>query len=152
MDQESLRRFCLSLPYATERVQWGNDLLFCVGDKMFAVLGLESGHGVLLSFKCAPERFAELVEQEAIIPAPYLARYHWVGLERFDALSDRELKDLIRESHEMVWAKLPKGIRSRLERQTGAADNRTITKAGKQPASKSDSQPRPKSRRRKERK
>jgi len=34
MDLEQIRKYCLSLPHATERVQWGNDLLFCIGEKM----------------------------------------------------------------------------------------------------------------------
>ncbi len=40
MDLEQIRKHCLSMPHATERVQWGNDLLFCIGNKMFAVAGL----------------------------------------------------------------------------------------------------------------
>ena len=108
MDIESVRKFCLSLPHADEKVQWGNDLLFRVGEKMFAVAALEPSHGVALSFKCTPEKFAELVEQEGIIPAPYMARHHWVGLERFDALPDRELKPLLTNAYQLVLEKLPK--------------------------------------------
>ncbi len=48
---------------------------------------------------------AELVEQEEIIPAPYLGRYKWVLLQRLDILREEELEDLIRESYEMVAAK-----------------------------------------------
>ena len=92
MDIESVRKYCLSLPHVDEKVQWENDLLFRIGGKMFAVVALEPSHGVLMSFKCTPEKFAELVEQDGIIPAPYAARYHWVGFERFDALPDRKLK------------------------------------------------------------
>ena len=115
MDIESIRSFCLSLPHADEKVQWGSDLLFRVGEKMFAVAALEPSHGVALSFKCTPEKFAELVEQEAIIPAPYMARHHWVGLERFDALPDRELKPLLTNAYQMVLEKLPKKVREALE-------------------------------------
>ena len=114
MDIESVRKFCLSLPHADEKVQWGNDLLFRVGEKMFAVAALEPSHGVALSFKCTPEKFAELVEQEGIIPAPYMARHHWVGLERFDALPDRELKPLLANAYQLVLEKLPKTRRSAL--------------------------------------
>ena len=114
MDIESIRSFCLSLPHADEKVQWGNDLLFRVGEKMFAVAALEPSHGVALSFKCRPEKFAELVEQEGIIPAPYMARHHWVGLERFDALPDRELKPLLTNAYQMVLEKLPKKVREAL--------------------------------------
>jgi predicted DNA-binding protein (MmcQ/YjbR family) len=37
MDVEQIRKFCLSMPHATEKVQWGNDLVFKIGEKMFAV-------------------------------------------------------------------------------------------------------------------
>jgi predicted DNA-binding protein (MmcQ/YjbR family) len=114
MDIESVRQFCLSLPHADEKVQWGNDLLFRIGEKMFAVAALEPSHGVALSFKCTPEKFAELVEQEGIIPAPYMARHYWVGLERFDALPDRELKPLLKNAYQMVLEKLPKKAQAAL--------------------------------------
>src|SRR5438876_6734196 len=114
MDQESVREFCLSLPHAKERVQWGNDLLFCIGETMFAVLALDTSYGHVMSFKCTPEKFAELTEQDGIVPAPYVARYHWVALERFGALKEAELKALLRNSYEMVLAKLPKKLRTQL--------------------------------------
>ena len=118
MDLESVRTFCLSLPHADEKVQWGNDLLFRIGEKMFAVAALEPSHGVVLSFKCAPEKFTELVEQEGIIPAPYMARHHWVGLERLDALPDRELKPLLANAYQLVLDKLPKKVRTALAATT----------------------------------
>jgi predicted DNA-binding protein (MmcQ/YjbR family) len=115
MDIESVRSFCLSLPNTDEKVQWGNDLLFRIGEKIFAVTVLEPGHGVALSFKCTPEKFAELTERPGIIPAPYMARHHWVALERFDALPDRELKPLLTDSYRLVLEKLPKKLRASLE-------------------------------------
>ena len=125
MDIESIRKFCLSQPHADEKVQWGNDLLFRVGEKMFAVAALEPSHGVALSFKCTPEKFAELVEQPGIIPAPYMARHHWVGLERFDALPDRELKPLLTNAYQMVLEKLPKKVRIGLAAPAGKVTTTT---------------------------
>ncbi len=104
MDVESVRNFCLSFPDATENLQWGEDLCFKVRGKIFAVLDLGSVPQ-RLSFKCTPEKFAELAEQEEISPAPYLGRYKWVMLERLSALPAPELKDLIRESYAMVATK-----------------------------------------------
>lgn len=104
----------MSFPHATETVQWGNDLVFKVAGKMFAVMAMEPPYKVWLSFKCTPEKFAELVECEGIIPAPYLARNHWVGLETGDALGTPELKALLRESYDLVVAKLPKKTRAAL--------------------------------------
>lgn len=110
-----VRKFCLSLPHATEDVKWGHDLVFCVGKKMFAVTCLEPAKNAL-SFKCSPEVFAELVERPRIIPAPYLARAHWVALEDEDALTRQELEPLLRSAHEQVFAKLPKRLREELAR------------------------------------
>lgn len=115
MDPEALREFCLSMPCATEDVQWENDLLFRIGGKMFAVLALEPSHGVAFCFKCTPEEFADLTERPGIVPAPYLARYHWVGLQRLDALSPAALKKGIEASYRMVRAKLPKRVRAQFE-------------------------------------
>lgn len=42
MDIESVRAYCLSFPHATENVQWGADLVFKIGGKMFAVIGLDA--------------------------------------------------------------------------------------------------------------
>jgi predicted DNA-binding protein (MmcQ/YjbR family) len=104
MSVESIRRFCLSFPHATENLQWGDDLCFKVGGKIFALVSLGSVPQRLM-FKCTPETFAELVEQEDIVPAPYVGRYKWVSLERLDVLPWGEMKDLIQQSYEMVAAK-----------------------------------------------
>ena len=102
------------MPHATEKVQWGNDLVFKIGEKMFAVVGLEPKHDTKLSFKCTPEKFAELVEHKGIIPAPYVARYHWVALQNLDALPARELKELLKTAYQLVHDKLPPKVRKQL--------------------------------------
>lgn len=104
MNVEFIQRFCLSFPLATENLQWGDDLCFKVGGKIFAALSLSSVPQ-RLSFKCTPEKFAELVEQEGIVPAPYVGRYKWVSLQRSDVLPWSELQDLLQQSYEMVAAK-----------------------------------------------
>jgi predicted DNA-binding protein (MmcQ/YjbR family) len=106
MNVEQLRKFCLSFPGATEDVKWGNDLCFCVGKKMFAVTGVDSqADGI--SFKCTPEAFAELVERKGIMPARYVARYHWVTVTDPKAVTAAELKSLIGTSYQLVFDKLP---------------------------------------------
>lgn len=115
MDSESVRAHCLSFPHATENVQWGNDLVFKIAGKMFAVMALDGPAKYVMSFKCTDEKFNELIEQDGIDPAPYMARNKWAAIERFDVLSDRELKELLRESYELVVAKLPKKVRAQLD-------------------------------------
>lgn len=114
MDIESVRGYCLSFPHAIENVQWGNDLVFKIAGKMFAVMVLEPPAKYVLSFKCTEEKFNELIEQDGIDPAPYMARNKWAALERFDVLSDRELKELLRNSYQLVFDKLPKKLRTQL--------------------------------------
>src|SRR6266852_8439355 len=115
MDIESVRSFCLSLPHVDEKVQWVNCLLFRIGEKMFAGASLEPASDHCMSFKCTPEKFAELTEQDGILPAPYVARYHWVALERFDALPERELKELLKNDYQLLFDKLPKKSKAALE-------------------------------------
>ena len=115
MDIEQVHAHCLSFPHVTEVVLWGNDLVFKIGGKMFAVIGLDAASDHCMSFKCTPEKFAELIEQNGIVPAPYVARYHWVALERFNALSEKELKALLRKAYDLVLEKLPKKVKAELE-------------------------------------
>ena len=114
MDIETTRAYCLSFPHATENVRWGNDLVFKIAGKMFAVLVLEGASRYSLSFKCTEEKFAELIEQDGIDPAPYSARYHWVAFESFDLLSEKELKALLRNSYDLVFENLPKKMKTQL--------------------------------------
>src|SRR5713101_5627416 len=105
MDLESFRSFCLSLPHATEGIQWGDDLLFRIGGKIFAITGLERHSGV--SLKTTPEKFTELLEIEGIEKAAYVGRYHWVSVASLNTLPPSELKELVRASYDLVLAKLP---------------------------------------------
>lgn len=115
MDVDWVRRYCLAQPHTTETVQWGDDLVFKIGGKMYAVLALEPGKN-WLSFKCAEEQFLEMVERPDMVPAPYLARAHWVALQTETALPREEIKRLLREAYELVSAKLPRKIGATLSK------------------------------------
>ena len=125
MNVDSIRAFCLSFPDATEKLQWGDALCFKVRTKMFAVIGLDR---VRFTFKCTPETFAGLIEREDIHPSPYVGRYHWVTLDRLDALPKNELENLIRESYDMVAAKAPKSARGKAKRaqKSGSGEAKTV--------------------------
>jgi predicted DNA-binding protein (MmcQ/YjbR family) len=116
MDIDRVRELCLSLPHVTEKIQWGDNLVFKVGGKIFAVAALEPAEHCV-SFKCSDEDFAELTERPGIVPAPYLARAHWVALEREHPLTQAELERLVREAHALVFARLPKALREKLQRR-----------------------------------
>lgn len=106
MNIEELRELCLSFPHATEDIKWGKDLCFSVGGKMFCATGMDKA-SAQISFKCTPEKFAELTEREGIIPAPYVARYHWVAVEDQKAVDEEEFEDLISKSYLLVFENLP---------------------------------------------
>jgi predicted DNA-binding protein (MmcQ/YjbR family) len=116
MNIETLRKFLLSLPHVEETMQWGDNLLFWVGDKsiggkMFAVANLERDSNGVLSFAAGPERYHELLETEGVFPAPYMARNFWVAIERYSVFSSSELERLLRSAHQITFAKLPKRTR-----------------------------------------
>ena len=117
MNIEWIRKYCLSLPHTTEKVQWQDDLVFKVGGKMFAVVVLVPSP-VWMSFKSSAEEFAELVELPGIIPAPYLARAQWVALTADCVLPQAEIKRLLRQAHDLVFAKLPKRMQAAMLAQT----------------------------------
>jgi predicted DNA-binding protein (MmcQ/YjbR family) len=107
MKLEQIRDVCMSFPGATEQIQWGEDVVFKVAGKMFVVVGPAPGN--CFSFKCEEEAFHELTELPGIIPAPYLARAKWVQLRPAECrLRASEIVALLRQSYELVVAKLPK--------------------------------------------
>jgi predicted DNA-binding protein (MmcQ/YjbR family) len=120
MHAEELRKHCLTFPGATEHEIWGNDLTFKVGNKMFAHTVLEVAP-VWLSFKTSDEKFAELLERQDVIPAPYLARAKWVALETREAIPAGELRELLREAYDLVVAKLPKTVQASLTTKSKAS-------------------------------
>jgi len=113
MDNERIREICFALPHVAETLNWGHHLVYWAGDRdiggrMFAMTDVDgSGTGVL-SFHCGAERFHELLEIEGISATPYLAKAHWVTVERWDVLRSRQFEEELRMAYELIFAKLPK--------------------------------------------
>jgi predicted DNA-binding protein (MmcQ/YjbR family) len=142
MDSESARAFLLRLPHVEETLQWGNNLVFWVGDKaiggkMFALMNLDADSNGVLSFAAGPEGAAELLEIDGIFPAPYLARAHWVAMERWNGLRTSELEARLRAARDIVEAKLTKRTRDVLAMPSGerkkliATRRKKLAKGGK---------------------
>jgi predicted DNA-binding protein (MmcQ/YjbR family) len=82
---------------------------------MFATTDVDgTGTGVLW-FHAGAERFHELLETDGIIPAPYMARAHWVTVERWNVLQAREFEDELKRAHALIYEKLPKRVKAALE-------------------------------------
>jgi predicted DNA-binding protein (MmcQ/YjbR family) len=114
MRHAEIEQFCLSLKGATLSVQWGEERVFKVGGKMFATMGPKEQKPHTICFKASEESFYILTQAPRIVPAPYLARAHWVLLERLDALSAKELKAYLLRAHALVAAGLSKKKRAEL--------------------------------------
>jgi predicted DNA-binding protein (MmcQ/YjbR family) len=115
MDAEQAREFLLGLPHVEETQQWGDNLVFWVGDKaiggkMFVLLNLDGDGQGVASYLAGPERFHELVEREGLKPAPYFARIFWVAADRWDAWRNPEWQQEFRAAHAMTLARLPKKV------------------------------------------
>jgi predicted DNA-binding protein (MmcQ/YjbR family) len=115
MNVEELRAYCLELPHATEDIKWGNDLCFCIGEKMFATTSLNPTSGFNCSFKCNMETYNKLIEREGITSAPYTGRFGWVCIKKKNVLTNEEFKKLIKESYESVKEGLPAKLQKDLK-------------------------------------
>lgn len=116
MKLEQIREVCMAFPGATEQIQWGEDVVFKVAGKMFVVVGPAPGN--CFSFKCEEEAFHELTELPGIIPAPYLARAKWVQIRPAECrLRAEEIAALLRQSYDLVVAKLPRKKQQALQKK-----------------------------------
>ncbi len=134
MTLERFRVLCLSQPGASEQIQWGADAVFKVGGKMFAVACTDfTGYpdANVCSFKCADEVFAELVEREGILPAPYLARAKWVALNDWSAVPDRELATLVAAGYALVRSKLSKKAQALLADDVASVPTRAARRGSR---------------------
>lgn len=114
MDFDKIRSVCMSFPGATEGVKWENHICFMVAEKMFCITTIDDG-AQDVSLKVTDEQFALLTEErDGIVPAPYMARNKWVRIERYKNLSDQEWKELLRQSYELIRAKLPRKVQQSL--------------------------------------
>ena len=113
MDNERVRAICMGLPGVAETLNWGHHLVYWVGDrdiggKMFAMTDVDGAGSGVLWFHCGAERFHELLEIDGMIASPYLAKAHWVTMERWDVLRPRQIEEELQRAHALIQAKLPK--------------------------------------------
>ena len=118
MDLERARAFLVSLPHVAEAEQFGG-LIYWLGDKaiggrMMAMLNFE-GAGHRISYPAGAERFHELLELDGLVPAPYLARGHWVSAERWDVFRHAAWEHELRAAHGLTLARLAPKTRRLLE-------------------------------------
>ena len=113
MNAARLRKLALSMPGATETIQWGDNHVFKVGGKMFAVA--DSATDGFYSFKVADERFLELSDLPGFRPAPYLARAKWVQVNPAACtLPDAEIEALVHDAWEIIFSRLTRKLQRQI--------------------------------------
>ena len=109
MTPEAFDAAARALPGATMDVQWGDDHIYKVGGKVFAICGLAGG----LSFKVTEIGFMVLTDDGPGRQAPYLAKGHWVLVD-LDNFTPGEAVSWLATSHELIAAKLTRKLRAEL--------------------------------------
>lgn len=109
-----VRKLCLSLPEATEKIAWGAPT-FRVRDKLFAMYA-EHHHGdERVALWCnAPTGAQEVMvgsEPKRFFRPPYMGPRGWVGLD-LDTNDDEQVMQVVREAYCMV---APKKLREMAE-------------------------------------
>ena len=112
MNVDWLRKYCLSLPHVTEDVKWENNLCFLIAEKIFCFAHL--GGEFSCAIKVNEEDFFELTERDGINQASHFARNKWISIYESSSLSKREWEHYLKQSYELVKAKLPKKILKQL--------------------------------------
>ena len=118
MIAKDLHAFLAALPQTTLSIQWGNDHVFKIGGRMFAVMDPPGGKSRSLSFKASEESFEILTRLDGIIPAPYLARAKWVYLDKPQRLPAKDLKAYLKRAHAIVGS----GLTKKKQKELGLAD------------------------------
>ena len=114
MDIELLRESCLSFPYVEEKFPFDEyTLVFYVGSKLFALTDLQTPNSVNL--KCDPEQAIELRERYmGIVPGYHMNKKHWNTVVFNADVSDKLILELLHNSYQLVWIKLPRKEREAL--------------------------------------
>ena len=114
VEEYPLDAWLLPLPGVSREFKWGNDLVYSVAAKMFAVTCIEGADFWRLSFKVEDERFLEFTDREGIVPAPYLARARWVMLPNPGEFEADWIRERLLISYQLVRANLPKRVQATL--------------------------------------
>lgn len=121
MNIEEFRDYCLSLPGVYEKMPFPNvadrysrDVLcFYVGSKWFCYVNIEVFD--FCCIKCQPDQTLELQATYAgIQPGWHMNKKYWISVYFNQDVPDARIKELVRDSYEIVRKSLPKKERETL--------------------------------------
>jgi predicted DNA-binding protein (MmcQ/YjbR family) len=108
MNIESLRDYCLMKEGADETFPFGEDtLVFKVKGKMFLLISLSLPDR--FNVKCDPDYAVLLREQyEEVQPGYHMNKIHWNTVQMRGRLAEKQLKEMIDHSYNLVIKGLTK--------------------------------------------
>ncbi|MFE0175014.1 MmcQ/YjbR family DNA-binding protein [Streptomyces sp. NPDC059002] len=117
MTPEELRTFCLSFNDVVEDFPFTPETsVFKVAGKMFALAALDR-RPLTVNLKCDPEMAVQLrAAHQEIVPGWHMNKRHWNTVTVDAGLPDRQVRELIEDSYDLVVAGLPRAERLRLDR------------------------------------
>src|SRR6201982_2714180 len=136
MDAEQMRAMLWKLPPVTETEAWSAYVLFwapdkSIGGKLFAMMNPVNETNGVITYAAGPERYAELLEREGVLPSVEFPRAQWVQVERCDVFRQAEWQSEMEAPHAIISAKLPKRTRDVLAMPPG--ERKRVIEARKGP-------------------
>ena len=115
MNIEEFREYCLSLngvyekmPFTNVPDKYSRDVLcFYVGSKWFCYVNIEVFD--FCCIKCAPDKREELqATYSGIKPGWHMNKKHWISVYFNQDVPDKEIKELVKKSYDIVAKSLTK--------------------------------------------
>lgn len=107
-----------NLPFSEQTHPFGPEYeVFKILEKMF-MLTVEVSGVKMINVKCGPYKSQEYQElYPFIIPGYHMNKKHWISIKPHKNLTSDFLRDLIRDSYDLVVKKLPLKDQKRLNNQ-----------------------------------
>lgn len=122
MNIEDFRTYCLSFSGVYEKMPFEkavseydrNLLVFCVADKWFCFVNIDVFD--FCNLKCHPEQIEELRDNyEGIKPGYHMNKRHWISVYFDSDVPDERIKELVKQSYDIVVASLSKKEKEALQ-------------------------------------
>lgn len=122
MNIEDFRKYCLSfcgvhekMPFDKATSEYDRNLLvFCVADKWFCFVNIDVFD--FCNLKCRPEQTEELRDKyEGIRPGYHMNKRHWISVYFDSDVPDETIKELVKQSYDIVVASLSKKEKEALQ-------------------------------------
>jgi predicted DNA-binding protein (MmcQ/YjbR family) len=102
IDFDSLHAHLHQFAGVSSAQQWGENMVYKVGGKVFFLIDIPTAHIAHLAFKVPKESFPELTDREGIIQAPYFAKGQWVQVQETAKFNKEELNNWVATSYQLV--------------------------------------------------